>query len=214
MRKFQGILFDMDGVLVDSEPIHIQKWEEVLEGYGVPNLLSYFHDFVGVPDEEIANKIIEKFALEADPSVLLELKREKYKEYIESGLFVSQALIESIRSLEGYKLGVVTASKKSEAEIIMDKVGINSLFQVIVGGDETIRNKPFPDIYLKASGCLGIKPEELVAVEDSIFGVQAAKAAGLFVIGVTNSVPLIRHENADYVCQNTLDSILYIKSLK
>lgn len=213
MRKFQGILFDMDGVLIDSEPVHIQKWIEVLKDFGISVDRSYFDSFIGVPDEEIASRIKEKFNLKIEQDNLLKAKRKRYWQYIESELSPSSTLIESIHSLERYKLGVVTASKKSEAEIITNRIGVYSMFQVIVSCDETLRNKPFPDIYLKASDYLGISTKDLIAIEDSVFGVQSAKAAGLFVVGVTNSLPGIRHENADYVCENTLDAISYIKSL-
>lgn len=213
MKRFEGILFDMDGVLIDSEPIHIQKWREVLKVYGIETIVSWFDKFVGVPDEEVASEIVKKYELNKPPHELLEEKRLKYRQFIEFELPSSPQLIEAISSLQHYKLAVVTASKKSDAELITCKIGVNALFQVILGGDEIQNNKPSPEIYLKAIEELGISPNTGIAVEDSTPGVQAAKNAGLYVIGIKNSMVQQNLKTADHICDNIYMAIQHINSL-
>jgi beta-phosphoglucomutase len=213
MSLFQGVLFDMDGVLIDSEPLHNLKWIEVLNDLGIHSEFSWFDKFVGVPDRLIAEEILRNFKLTNSIDELIRKKQLKYKKYIESVLSPAPDLIAAIKSLYKFRLGLVTASDKAEAEMIAKSMGFNSLFDVIVGGNEVINNKPNPEIYLKATFILGINPSLCIAVEDSGFGVQSAKKAGLFVIGVTNTLADKGLKEADQVCRNTLEAISYIKTL-
>jgi len=214
MQQFQGILFDLDGVLIDSEPIHNLKWVEALSEYKIRVDQSWLNKFIGVQDKLIAQEIVETFELPVTSERLLEEKRWKYRQYICSELAPFPELAVAIKSLQEYKLGIVTSSEKAEVDLITQKMGINSLFDIIVGGDEIINNKPCPDIYLKAIKMLGVVSSQCIAIEDSFVGVQSAKSAGLFVIAIANSLfysEMIKA--ADYICENTLSAISYIKSL-
>jgi HAD superfamily hydrolase (TIGR01509 family) len=214
MLRFEAVLFDMDGVIIDSEPIHNLKWSEVLRDLGFDADVAWFGKFAGVPDSVIAEEIKKTFETVKSPKELIRLKDFKYARDIQLEIKQNPELTDAIKSLGPYKLGLVTASNKAEADMITRNMGIEYLFDVIVGGDEVTHNKPGPDIYLKAAGALNIDPALCIAVEDSYFGVLSAKDAGLFVIAITNSLSHPGLTVADCICENTMEAISYIKTLQ
>jgi HAD superfamily hydrolase (TIGR01509 family) len=213
VNHLEGVFFDMDGVLIDSEPMHAANWIETLKNHNIYVDPSWFNVFIGVPDNIVAEEIVRTFDIEISPLMLLEEKREKYVQYIETNLLSMPELYKAIHSIKKYKLGLVTASDKSEADFISQKVGVHKLFDIVVGGDEVLFNKPYPDIYLKATHDLDIEPNKAIAIEDSIFGIQSAKDAGLFVIGISNSSDHTHLNDADYVCRHVFEAILFIKTI-
>ncbi|MEO7048283.1 MAG: HAD family phosphatase [Ferruginibacter sp.] len=213
MLRFKGVLFDMDGVIINSEPIHNLKWSEVLRDLGIHAGVVWFERFAGVPDSVIAEEIIRTFGPVKSSKELIQQKNLKYSRYIQLEIKQIPELTDAMKSLGQYKLGLVTASNKAEANMITHKMGIEYLFDTIVGGDEVTNNKPDPDIYLKAAGALNIDPALCIAVEDSYFGVQSAKNAGLFVIGIANSLSHSGLTETDHICKNTFEAISYIKTL-
>ena len=181
----RAIVFDCDGVLVDSEGLAWQAWREVLGLYGyrpsdgeIGKLLGRsadeIHDYFA-SRVKIADEAAMKIALEVTMMELFEQHLERFEDA------VSLAMEGRTRGL-----GVAVASSSDHRRVVksLDIVGIGDLFDVIVAGDDVLNGKPSPDVYLEAARQLDIVPSACLAVEDSLVGVSAALAAGMFVVAV------------------------------
>jgi HAD superfamily hydrolase (TIGR01509 family) len=189
MPEFEAILFDFDGVLVDSEPIHCDCWREVLAPLGVPVTWEiYAAHCVGAVD----SKMVEVFAKladpPADPAKLWEqypLKKQRFRERMAAHAPFADGVAEFFRELsEQYKLGVVSSSSHAEIEPFLEAAGIRPYLGTVVGGGDVKRHKPDPEPYLLAGERLGIR--SALAVEDSAPGIESACAAGFATVRVTD----------------------------
>lgn len=211
MKNIKGIVFDMDGVLVDSEPLHIEAWNDVFAEFGYHFDMEWFHQWIGVSDKNFTLKIVEEYKIPKDADILLKDKRRIFEEKIRQGVPAHKGVKELLPQLSHLPKAVATSSNRSGAMISLEGAGLIHFFKGVVTADDVAQHKPFPDCYLKATEILGLQPEECVGIEDSISGIKAAKAAGLFVIGVATSLPaslLIPH--ADMVLENTEEALLSI----
>jgi len=189
MAEFQAILFDFDGVLVDSEPVHCECWREVLAPLGVPVTWEvYAAHCVGAVDSSMV-KIFAKLAdPPADPAKLWEqypLKKQRFRERMAANAPFAEGVGEFFRELSGeYKLGVVSSSSHAEIEPYLEASGIRQYLGTVVGGDDVKRHKPAPDPYVLAGERLGIR--SALAVEDSPPGIESARAAGFAAVRITD----------------------------
>jgi len=189
MPGFQAILFDFDGVLVDSEPVHCECWREVLEPLGVTVTWEiYAAHCVGAVD----SKMVEVFAAladpPADPKKLWEqypLKKQRFRERMAAHAPFADGIAEFFRELSAqYKLGVVSSSSHAEIDPYLEAAGIRQYLGTVVGGDDVKRHKPAPDPYVLAGQRLGI--ETALAVEDSQPGIDSARAAGFAALRIAD----------------------------
>lgn len=185
---YQAILFDFDGVIVDSEPVHYACWCEVLKPYGFDlDWDTYARNCIGVSDR----KMLEQFAADAglDLDMLLAeypRKKELFRSRIENADVLHPDTLDLLRSLDGYRLAVVSSSARTEVEPSLVRYGIRDRFEALVCGWEAARLKPAPDPYLKAAELLGGVNRALV-VEDSEAGEQSGRAAGFDVLRVASA---------------------------
>lgn len=185
-KPYEAILFDFDGVLADTEPLHFESWSEALEPLGISLDWQIFEKHcIGIPDLQVAEFFrglvhppADFAAVWARHSVKQELFLAKLQE---RPVFLPEvpALINALRN---YKLGVVTASSRLEIEPALDAAGIRNCFEVVIGTEDVERTKPAPEPYLLAMRRLGVG--WALAVEDSEAGVASASAAGLDVLRV------------------------------
>ncbi|SFW49209.1 haloacid dehalogenase superfamily, subfamily IA, variant 3 with third motif having DD or ED/haloacid dehalogenase superfamily, subfamily IA, variant 1 with third motif having Dx(3-4)D or Dx(3-4)E [Sinomicrobium oceani] len=187
MRKH--VIFDMDGVLVDSEPVHMQILAEVLREMGVEITKEYHFTLVGMGALMLWEKLKKDFGLQGDPKDLLEAHKAYFFEVIgdrdippTSGI---SELLDRLRA-SGYNLSLGSSSPVKLIDIFMDKVNLREYFDYVVSSEHVANGKPFPDIFLKISELYGIAPESFVVIEDSRNGVKAARAAGMQCIGYRN----------------------------
>ena len=185
-QRYQAVLFDFDGVLVDSEPIHFDCWRQVLLPLGIQLKWTYYHrHFIGVSDRKMA----EELAGMAVPSVAIEviyaqypLKTELFRERMHSELPFAAGVLDLVRDLNGYRVGVVSSSKRSEVEPVLAKGGLLEHLHVTVCGDDVTRHKPDPEPYRKAAAYLNV--ERVLVVEDSDAGEASGLAAGFDVLRI------------------------------
>jgi HAD superfamily hydrolase (TIGR01509 family) len=178
------LAFDFDGVLADTEPLHWQGWVELLEPQGI--LLTwedYCRNGRGVPDTGMAE------ALHLPPFTAAQLawRRERVVERLIATLPIPQATCEMLRTLARRPLALVTTARRVPIETALRAAGILECFSVIVCREDVSRHKPFPDAYLLAAGRLG---RTGIAFEDSVPGIQSARAAGFRVIEVRSVAEL------------------------
>lgn len=185
---FRAVVFDLDGVLVDSEGLHARAWEQVFENRGLPVPKDIEERFIGVADAEVAEILGAENGVAEESGILLKEKRTVYKTLVEKGLEPYPRIIDEIDRLReefpGLKLGIATSSGKGETIRMLEKCGLGGRFAVVVTADDVGTLKPAPDSYLLACSRLGVSPGEAAAVEDSPAGIEAALAAGLYVIAV------------------------------
>lgn len=200
----------MDGVLVDSEPLHIDAWNEVFGEYGHYFDTEWFHQWIGVSDRNFTLKIVEQYNIPTDADTLLKEKRRVFEAKIAQGVPSHAGVKELLPSLQHLKLAVATSSNRTGAMMSLKGAQLFDFFQSVVTADDVLNHKPNPDCYLKAVENLGLLPSDCIGIEDSVSGIKAAKAAGLFVIGVATSLPAHYLTHADLVLENTEGAIRWI----
>ncbi|MGB4658844.1 MAG: GNAT family N-acetyltransferase [Mobilitalea sp.] len=185
----KAVIFDMDGVIIDSEPMHAKAAVLALEKYGVKIELEYVLDFIGSTTYYMCQKMIEDFHIEATPEELLDANNEAKKYLLDkSGYIVIPFIIELMNNLHqhGLKLIIASSSSAQEIEAVMQTLNIKDYFDGYVSGTTVKRPKPAPDIFLEAANRLGIDPNECLIIEDSSHGVSAADSAGITCVGFIN----------------------------
>jgi beta-phosphoglucomutase len=186
VTEYEAILFDFDGVLADTEPLHFESWAEALAPLGIAlDWPTFEKHCIGIPDRVVA----EFFRGLAHPPVEFEavwarhpLKRDLFLRKLREKPFFLPEVPALIEALTGYKLGVVSASSRIEVEAALNAAGISHCFEVVIGTEDVARTKPAPDPYLLAMRRLDVG--KALAVEDSEAGVASATAAGLDVLRV------------------------------
>lgn len=189
----QAIIFDLDGLLVDTEPIHRRVFNALLARYGVTDEISdeeFGRAFVGISQRDNWEYLRARFALPAPVDVLTDEHTRLYERLIADARNVAlmpgaRTLLETL-SARGTPLAVASSSPRVQVETILRGLRLAPLFQTIVTGSDVAHLKPAPDIYLRACASLHADPTRTVALEDSASGARAAKAAGLRVIVVPN----------------------------
>lgn len=186
----KAVIFDMDGVLVDSEPLHYEVNKvTVQERFGIDLNYEYYKQYIGSTVMYMWEKIIKDFSIEGYTAKELFDLSEEVKERLvdEKGYPEVQGVVSFVKSLaKKYKLAVASSSALVNIEKNVKKLGISEDFDVLVTGLSVKSPKPAPDIFLKAAAELLVNPNECIVVEDSSNGVRAAKAAGMACIGFLN----------------------------
>jgi beta-phosphoglucomutase family hydrolase len=210
MKKIKGIVFDMDGVLVDSEPVHIDAWNEVFAKFDLHFSHEWFNNWIGVSDRNFVAKIVEKYNIPTENATLLEDKRRVFETMIAQGVPTHKGVKELMPKLHKFDKAVATSSNRSGAMLSLEGAGLLPYFKNIVTADDVLNHKPSPDCYLKAAHDLGFEPSECIGIEDSVSGIKAAKSAGLFIIGIATSLPAHFLTEADLVLGTTEEAMLWI----
>jgi beta-phosphoglucomutase len=187
MTPYEAILFDFDGVLIDSEPVHFGCWADVLQPLGIQfDWDLYQKHCIGLDDRKLLNFLchLKNPPLSLDHIWVTQYpsKQQMFVKKMTSSPPFPATVVELLKSLSDYKLSVVTSSGRSEVEPVLEAGGIRPLFQAVVCAEDVTRHKPAPDPYLLAAKLLDIK--SAVVVEDSDAGLQSARAAGFDVIQV------------------------------
>ena len=212
MPPIRAVIFDLDGVLADSEGIHILAWEEIAAEYRLPEGSLPVYDWIGYPDTEIVGGVVRDHGLPIAPKELLEHKRQIFRRLITEQLKAVPGSVQALSELKSLPLALATSSSRSEAELMLGILGISDRFRTLVTGDEVEHSKPEPDSYLLAAERLDVAPVHCVAVEDSSSGVQSAREAGMTVLAVTNSLPAERLTAAHRIFASTPEAVSWIKS--
>jgi beta-phosphoglucomutase len=190
---YEAILFDFDGVLADSEPVHFECWQEILRRFDLDlDWKTYCEQGIGISDRKLLAFLSER----ANPPVDVELliaefprKKDMFRARMLKRQPFSAEVFELLQELRGYRLAVVTSSGQTEVEPILERAGLRNYFQAIVYGGDVQQHKPAPDPYLLAVERLGVR--SALAVEDSNAGEASARAAGLDVlrVGTASEMP-------------------------
>jgi beta-phosphoglucomutase len=183
---YEAILFDFDGVLADSEPVHFECWQEILQTFGLHlDWKTYTEQGIGISDRKLLGFLCDR----ADPPMDVEQliaefprKKDMFRARMLERQPFSTEVFELLPELRDYQLAVVTSSGRTEVEPVLEKAGLRNFFHAVVYGGDVQQHKPAPDPYLLAVQKLGVR--SALAVEDSNAGETSARAAGLEVLRV------------------------------
>jgi beta-phosphoglucomutase len=206
-NKPKAIIFDMDGVIVDSMPYHFIAWYEALRPWGIRVSCFDIYSREGERWEKTLKDLFEEAGINPTANTLKKIfsNRQKifranFKRYIFKG--VEEFLL--CLKKKGYSLGLVTGTPDVEIKKILPRK-IKSLFDAIVAGNDVKNGKPHPEPYLKAAKNLAAKPWECVVVENAPLGIRSAKTAGMFCIAITTSLPKEYLKEADLAVNELSD---------
>jgi beta-phosphoglucomutase len=182
----RAIFFDFDGVLVDSEPLHWETWSCVLKPKGIEiSFQDYCRRFIGVSNRTMIRELCRDVGLSFDPEQFQVWYAEKRALYAQRDLRVPDNLAHFIREdLNGYRLGVVSSSRRSEVEPYLVQSGVRERIDVLVCAEDSAELKPSPQPYIRAAHLAGLPACECLAVEDSDAGQESATGAGMQVARV------------------------------
>jgi len=186
----KAIVFDLDGLMVDSEPLARRAWELVLEDYDRILDEELYLKMIGLRLEDSSRLVGETLNIKVDPADLARKEEAKFEVIMTEGLPKMPGLDELISRIEEQAIpwAVATSSRLAYARTVLDSIGMLDKCREIASGEEVTRGKPHPDVYLLASSRLGIRPEECMALEDSAPGCQSARAAGMLTIAVPDTL--------------------------
>ena len=194
----------MDGVLVDSEPLHHKAWKQVMEEFGISVSDAQFRKLMGKTTHEILSLYFEQYGIQEDLDFWSHKKDEVYRSMVPQELKPLDGVVSLIEYLKSRKIriGVASSAVRPNVEAALECLGLEKVFDSILSVEDILHPKPDPEIYLKAARRLELSPNECVVIEDSLPGIQSAKQAGSFVIGITSNFHPPAFAAADLVCSS------------
>lgn len=185
----KAFIFDMDGVVINSEPMHEQIELEVAAGFNIHIDQARMKKYVGMRSKDVWAAIIKEDGLDLKPEQIIEVADKQKVKYIEDNKLEPidgiRELLVKLKELN-YRIALASSSPKEFIEAVLKKFEILHFFDTIVNGDEVAHGKPAPDIFLEAARRLGVRPENCTILEDSNNGVDAGNIAGMRTIAYVN----------------------------
>lgn len=183
-ERYAGLIFDMNGTILDTEPTHRKAWREVLGHYGLQYDIQAMIALNGSPTWRIAQAIIELNQADLDPHALAREKTEAVRSMLLDSV-EPLPLVDVVKSWHGRRpMAVGTGSESAIAEALLAHLGLRHYFDAVVAADHVKHHKPAPDTFLLCAQRMGVQPTQCVVFEDADFGIQAARAAGMDAVDV------------------------------
>jgi beta-phosphoglucomutase len=184
-----AFIFDLDGVIVDSNPVHEQVWQRYLRLHGVPINGDIAERMYGRRNDDIVRDLFGGGMAPEEVLAHGAAKEALYRETIKAQLpgRLVPGVREFVRAHAARRMGVASNAEPANIEFILNEAGLRDCFSVVMDGGQVERPKPDPEIYLRTAALLGADPLDCIVFEDSIAGVRAARAAGARVVGLTTT---------------------------
>jgi len=195
-----AVIFDMDGVIVDSEPRHERAFREVAREIGFEDHGLEFSDYLGRSDHELWVDFVARNKPPIALEKLMAMKRDRVVSIIRQEKPIFAGLLDLVKTIsKSFRLGLASGSERAVIEEVLEIDQLRGFFSAVVSASEVSRGKPAPDIFLRTAQLLGAKPGECWVIEDSKPGVAAGLAAGMRVIAITNTHPAEELGHATHV---------------
>ena len=202
----RAVLWDLDGVLVDSAPFHFQAWRELFTSLGREFSEADFRHTFGLRNDTILGDLLGDLP-PAEVERLAARKEELFRRAARGNIAALPGALALLRLLRerGLRLALVSSTPHANIELVLRSLGVETAFDVIVGEEDVTRGKPDPEGFLLAAERLGVPPGECVVIEDAPAGVEAAKRGGMRCVGVYGDRPREALAKADLVVENLED---------
>lgn len=182
----RAILFDFDGVIVRSEPLHKQTFLEILSPYGVKvSEERWYQEFAGTGSRHIFRELMKEYGIDGDANEMAERRRKRFIELAKQGHAAEMpGLRDFLEGLKGknMKTAIVSGGHRSYIELLLETMKLGGFFDLIVTADDIPERKPDPEPFLRASRALGIDAADCLVIEDSYAGCKAANSAGMKIV--------------------------------
>jgi len=192
MKSFNngmGVIFDLDGVLVDTGWTHKQAWQDLAEKEGFDLSDEFFYSTFGMQNYQIIPMLIGRDLPSEEVDELSEWKEQRYRELILNKLALpkgAKRLLDELKE-RGFLLAIGSSAPKANLDLVLERLSLQGHFNACVTDKDVKKGKPAPDTFLKAAEKLSLSPDRCVVVEDAVQGVEAGKAAGMKVVAVTTT---------------------------
>ena len=208
MTNIRAVIFDMDGVLTDSEPLINRAAIAMFKEKGLDVQPEDFIPFVGAGEERYVGGVAEKYRFPLDPVAGKQRTYEIYFELVPTQLQAFPGVLELVKACQdaGLRVAVASSADRYKVAVNLQKIGLPiDSWDAVVGGESVEHKKPAPDIFLAAARTLELPPSECVVIEDAVTGVHAAKSAGMRCIAVAHTLPAENLQMADVVREKIAD---------
>jgi len=202
----KAIIWDLDGVIVDSAPYHFSAWRELFGRLGKDYAAEDFKRNFGRRNDDILRSVLGN-SPEEEIKVLAQQKEEIFRERIREKVKPLPGVLELLEDAHsgGFRMALVSSAPQENIELILSSLGIKEYFDCLISGQELQRGKPDPEGFLLAAEKLGVAPARCIVIEDALSGVEAAKRAGMKCIAVTTTHPKELFSGADLVVDSLED---------
>ncbi len=200
-RKSRAVIFDMDGVILDSEPVQLEAVNQILARYGIHWTQETFRHHIGLRSIDFFKNLKKLYPLREPLDELVAFHKETYCKLIQEKIDQKEiqentGLTSLLKQLKraGFRIGLATSSSRREVEIITQGLNIEKFFATFTCGEDVVEGKPAPEIFLKTAKALGVDPGQCVVIEDSPIGLRAALQAGMRCI----AIPTLSTHDGDF----------------
>jgi len=206
----KAVIFDLDGVLVDTSPYHKQAWFDLAAKLGCSITDEFFRRTFGMQNYQIIPMLVGRQLPSEEIEQLAEWKEARYRQLVGNKQILCQGVKPLLDELKetGFLLAIGTSTPRKNLDFILAQTAIRHYFDALVSGEDVRRGKPAPDTFLKAAEKLALPAHRAAVVEDAVAGIQAAKNAGMAVVAVTSTRTREELKEADIV----VDSLTELKA--
>lgn len=187
-KNIKGLIFDCDGTLVDTMPLHIESWEEAFTQIGLKLPEDFIDRFKGIPSADIVRKYNLEFNTDLDPDGTAALKNSIVKKKIPFAKPIQKIVNIAIEYKGKLPMAVASGGNRTNVYTSLETIGLEDHFDTVVTSNDNVKPKPFPDIFLEAAKRIGVEPENCLVFEDGDMGIDAAHKAGMPVIDVRDYI--------------------------
>jgi beta-phosphoglucomutase family hydrolase len=187
---FAGYIFDLDGTLVDTMPLHYRAWDQAMQAVGLKCRLDeeLFYSLGGVPTLKVAELIAKHYGLAVDPRAVFDHKEALFRDLQKDAKLIEPVVAIARRVAATHPVAIASGGPREIVKRSLELAGLAPLFKVVVSADDVVHGKPSPDMFLLAAKKMGVEPTRCLVFEDAVPGMRAAEAAGMKYVTVPSRV--------------------------
>ena len=211
----KAVIFDMDGVIIDSEVVYIDFFKRVLEDFDVEISEEDLFSLAGLSQQKTDEFLESK--LHRKPEEVYDLMKNYIDaDKIDYSSLVMDGFYPLLKELKrkNFKLALASSSPKNTIKLVLKELNLEDEFDVVISGEDFVESKPNPEIYTKTCKILGVRPQDAIAIEDSDYGIESAKNAGLTVIARREDRFNFKQDKADFIVDNLQDIKLILEKFE
>jgi beta-phosphoglucomutase family hydrolase len=187
-KNIKGLIFDCDGTLIDTMPLHNESWDEAFKQMGFELPDDFIDRYKGIPSADIVRRYNDEFNADLNPEETAELKNSIVEEKIPHAKPIQKIVDIAVEHRDKLPMAVASGGYRTNVDIALKTIGLTDYFKAVITADDNVKPKPSPDIFLEAARRIGVEPAKCLVFEDGDMGIDAAHKAGMPVIDVRNYI--------------------------